>query len=233
MGYMTCMEREFGAGKYAAMWVFGIAFGYIEASVVIYLRKVFGLEAGDLFPVAAALAEPDSVLLSIEVRREAATFLIMLVPALFAGRRTVHRILSFILIFGVWDLSYYGFLQVNLGWPTSLFTYDILFLFPTLWVSPVLCPLLISSTMVLYASLLLLLANRRGLRMPSLLHWGFLLVGGGLMLFAFTGDAEYYLRGGLPPQFDWTTFFAGYGVGAAVALQYLYQTLHQAKTRFY
>ncbi len=46
--------------------------------------------------------------------------------------------------FGVWDIFYYAWLWVILGWPPSLPTLDILFLIPIAWVGPVWAPCLVS-----------------------------------------------------------------------------------------
>jgi hypothetical protein len=43
-------------------------------------------------------------------------------------------------VFGIWDLFYYVWLKVCLGWPSSLLTWDVLFLIPVPWVGPVLAP---------------------------------------------------------------------------------------------
>jgi hypothetical protein len=226
------MERDFGTGKYLSLWIFAIAFGYIEAAVVIYLRNVFGLDSGSLFPVASALNEPASQVVSVEVGREVATLAVMLIPAHFASRRNVYRVLAYLLIFAVWDLSYYGFLRIHLGWPPSLFTYDILFLIPTLWVSPVLCPVLISGSIVLYASGLMALARHRSMRAPPVFHWVLILVGIGLVLYAFTSEAEYFLAGGLPPRFQWLPFVAGYLLATGVGLHYFYLISRKPRMRF-
>lgn len=226
------MEWDFGVGKYIGLWAFGVAFGYIEAAVVIYLRSVLGLESSGLFPISGASLGPESLLMTVEVQREAATLVLMAVPAFLASHRNVYRILSFLLIFGVWDLSYYGFLWLQLGWPVSLFSYDILFLIPTLWISPVLCPILISLSMVGYATLLMPFARRRRMPVPSWIHWLLIASGTALVLFSFIENAEYYRQGGLPPQYSWPVFSAGYALAAAVALHYLYLTLRRPRGRF-
>ncbi len=226
------MEWDFGAGKYIGLWAFGVAFGYIEAAVVIYLRNVLGLDSGGLFPISDASLGPESLLLTVEAQREAASLVLLAVPAFLASRRNVYRILSCLLIFGVWDLSYYGFLWLQLGWPVSLFSYDILFLIPTLWVSPVICPILISLSLVGYATLLMPVAQRRGMAGPSLLHCALIAGGAALVVFSFIENAEYYRQGGLPPQFSWLAFAAGYVLATAVAIHYLYLALRRPRPRF-
>jgi hypothetical protein len=40
----------------------------------------------------------------------------------------------------LWDIFYYVGLKTLLGWPPSLFTWDVLFLIPVPWSAPVLAP---------------------------------------------------------------------------------------------
>src|ERR1700730_17367950 len=92
---MNCTNRIF-----AALLLFGISFGYLEAAVVVYLRAIYdpirqqlhpGRKPGDLFP----LITPDELeqagpehakRLAIEVGREAATLAMLAGIALAAGR---------------------------------------------------------------------------------------------------------------------------------------------------
>ena len=113
------MERELGMMRYLALWVFGSAFGYIEAAVVIYLREVFALDSGSLFPLSTVFTEENSHLLFLEANREIATLILMLIPAYLVTQRPSQRILAYVLIFAVWDLSYYFFLWLHLGWPAA------------------------------------------------------------------------------------------------------------------
>jgi hypothetical protein len=64
-----------------------------------------------------------------------------------AGRTRSERFAWFIYCFGLWDLVYYGFLKLALGWPDSPFTWDILFLLPIPWAGPVLAPCIVAATM--------------------------------------------------------------------------------------
>jgi hypothetical protein len=51
---------------------------------------------------------------------------------------------AFCVSFGVWDILYYAWLWVLLGWPPSLLTWDVLSLIPVPWIGPVLAPLIVS-----------------------------------------------------------------------------------------
>lgn len=227
------MEGRAGLGAYSSLWVFGLAFGLIEAAAVIYLRQAGGLGGKDLFPVMQAMNEAQQRLFSIERIREGATLVLMLAPAILFSNRTFERFLAYAIVFGVWDLSFYGFLWVLLGWPESLFTYDVLFLIPTLWVAPVFCPVLISAAMIVFGSAYLFIARRRMARNPSALQWLFALLGGALIQLSFVDNADYYLGGGVPPRFSWLLFASGYFVAALAGLYFLVQFVQQPKTRFF
>jgi len=112
--------------RLAAVTTFGIAFGFIEAAVVVYLRLHFYPE-GFTFPLAEM---PGPVILT-EVAREAATIIMLACIGWIAGRRFLDRFAYFAFAFGVWDIFYYVFLKVILGWPESLLTWDVLFLIPS------------------------------------------------------------------------------------------------------
>ena len=55
---------------------------------------------------------------------------------------------GFMISFGVWDIFYYVFLRLLIGWPESLMTWDLLFLLPVPWVGPVIAPVLVSLSMI-------------------------------------------------------------------------------------
>src|SRR5579863_8584995 len=129
--------------------LFGISFGYVEAAVVVYLRSIYdpirreirpSRSAADLFPLITPdqlrAAAPDRAgLLRIEVIREAATLIMLAAVALTTVAESPTGswqgwLPAFAVAFGVWDLFFYVFLRVMIGWPTSLLTWDILFLIP-------------------------------------------------------------------------------------------------------
>ena len=69
--------------------------------------------------------------------REAATILMLAAVAVLAGRRFWHGVAAFFIAFTAWDLTYYLFLRVLTGWPTSLADTDVFFLIPVPWLGPV------------------------------------------------------------------------------------------------
>lgn len=190
--------------------VFAVAMAYLEAAVVVYLREIH-YPGGFTFPLVALPVR--SAL--IEIAREAATVVMLLGVAVLAGSDRWERFLFFSILFGIWDIFYYVWLYVALGWPPDLLTPDILFLIPVPWVSPVLAPILISLGLVGGALLLLHLRQRGAVLAFSPALWALAISGGILVLLSFTLDFRPILAGGHPPPFRWGLFGTGVGVGAA------------------
>jgi hypothetical protein len=102
---------------------FFIALGYIESAVVIYMREIL-YPAGFQFPLA-----PIKIDLAItEIIREAATLVILVCIGFITGRTFSEGFAWFLYSFAIWDLFYYVFLKLLIGWPESLLTFDILFI---------------------------------------------------------------------------------------------------------
>ena len=139
---MTKQERRAG---YASLWVLALAFGWIEASVVVYLRELYAREVSlqgpdSLAGLQVTLVSMPSHLVVVEIAREACTILLLGAVAWLAGRRLADRAGAFLLSFGIWDLTYYAVLRLVSGWPDTLGSWDILFLIPVPWVAPVWAP---------------------------------------------------------------------------------------------
>src|SRR5258708_5191315 len=106
----------------AGLILFGISFGYVEASVVVYLRAIYDpvrhrlrpdRPAGVLFPLVTVdqlrNAAPEGLwLMGVEVAREAATMIMLASVALVVGGRALWLPL-FAIAFGTWDLFFYVF----------------------------------------------------------------------------------------------------------------------------
>jgi len=121
--------------------LFGIAFGFVEASVVVYLRAAVGLLPGyggtlsdvarlsaDIYQQAQILSELPKSLLAVEFFREAATMIVLLSIALIAVKSLRERWAIFLWAFATWDIFYYVGLWATVRWPSSLLTPDVLFL---------------------------------------------------------------------------------------------------------
>ena len=131
--------------------LFAVAMGFLESAVVVYLRELYYPE-GFSFPLTNLA---DHILIT-ELFREIATMVMLVTVSMLAARKWNIRFAWFIYMFAIWDIFYYIFLWLLIGWPESLLTWDILFMIPTTWVGPVIAPVINSLTMILLASLILL-----------------------------------------------------------------------------
>lgn len=138
--------------------VFAVAFGFLEAVVVIYLRAAAGLlpgyqgtlsdvarMSGELYQQSQAISQFPKSLLTLEVFREAATILMLLSVAFLTSAKSRGRAAIFLWTFAIWDIVYYAALWASIGWPLSLRDPDVLFLIPVPWFSPVWFPILVSA----------------------------------------------------------------------------------------
>lgn len=167
---------------------FAIAMGLLEAAVVVYMREIL-YPGGFSFPLS-----PVPVSLAVtEIFREVATLVMLVSIGILAGRKFSTGFAWFIYSFAIWDIFYYVFLKAILGWPESLMTWDVLFLIPTTWTGPVLTPVLISLTMIIFAGLILY-RDERGLesRIPGKI-WAGLIAGSLIIIFAWILDYSRHM----------------------------------------
>jgi hypothetical protein len=208
--------------------LFGIAFGCVEAAVVVYLRtlgepvreKVLAGQAHDeVFPLLTLEqwrdAGMDFTPLAItELTRELATMLMLAAIGLACARNTRQWLAGFMIAFGVWDIFYYVFLKLFVGWPASLWTWDLLFLIPVPWSGPVITPVLVSLAMI-GAGLAIFKREADGIAVQlSPADWTAIVGGGLVIIVAFCWDFPHTARGGMPHPFNWPLFL----VGLAIAL---------------
>ena len=150
--------------------VFASAFGFVEATVFVYLRAASGLlpgHQGTLADVVRLTRQPQPIairelppsLVVLEMFREAATMFMLISVALLAPLKTRARVAVFLWAFAIWDSAYYGSLWATIGWPQSLTDRDVLFLIPQPWFAPVWFPLLVCALTML--AILLTRANAR------------------------------------------------------------------------
>lgn len=148
------------ASQLVIVALFAAAFGFVEATVVLYLRAAAGLLPGyqvslsDVIRLTrqsqpVAIGELPPSLLGLEVLREAATMLMLVSVALLAPQRAKCRLAVFLWAFAIWDASYYVSLWATIRWPRSLTDRDILFLIPQPWFAPVWFPLLVCALTML------------------------------------------------------------------------------------
>lgn len=142
--------------------LFGISFGFVESSVVFYLRTAVELLSGykgalsDAAKVSTSVHQQTQLLgeqpiryLRIEFYREIATIIMLFSVAIASVKHIKERFAIFIWAFAFWDIFYYvGFWIID-GWPHSLLTNDVLFLIPTPWMSQVWFPIIVSTLSII------------------------------------------------------------------------------------
>jgi len=194
--------------------LYAVAMAYLEAAVVVYLRAALGMPTGSIFPVDFSRGNP---LGFIEVGREGATLVMIGAVAWIAARSPLERLVWAGVVFGIWDIGYYGWLWVFSGWPSTLGTWDLLFLLPLPWAGPVWAPIAVGVALTGFG---LAYAGRLGsggsLRF-SRLQLGALLLGNVIIDASFLLNAGVVLGGGIPTSFAWPIFLAGMGIGMAAA----------------
>lgn len=131
----------------ALLALFGIAMAHLEGVVVVYLRKALGMldsesnkESLEKFPVRY---------LYIEMTREAATIVMLVVIAYLTGASWIEKGIFFLWTFAFWDLFYYISLYILIKWPPKFTTIDVLFLIPKPWIAPVWFPVGVSALTIL------------------------------------------------------------------------------------
>ena len=179
--------------------VFSISMAFLESAVVIYLRDLHYPE-GFAFPLKMITGRH----IGVEIGREAATIFMLIAVSALSGKRFWEKFSYFLICFGFWDLFYYLWLKVAVGWPSSLVDWDILFLIPLPWIAPVIAPVTIATMMIL-AGLFIILLYKRGYDFrPSSLTWILTIVGTLIILYSFMRDtgASLYQRMPLPYRYD-------------------------------
>lgn len=135
--------------------IFGIAMAHLEGVVVVYLRKVLGLLDSDSNKVS--IGKFPKRYINIEMTREAATIVMLVIIALLAGTTLTEKGVFFLWTFAFWDLFYYLSLYILIKWPPTLTTIDVLFLIPRPWIAPVWFPVGVSSLTILTIAILVIL----------------------------------------------------------------------------
>src|SRR5436190_8713449 len=205
--------------KIICLVIFAIAMGFLESAVVIYLRLLY-YPKGFSFPLEIIPAQVGLV----EILSEASTVIMLVGVGYLSGKNALQRFSYFILAFAVWDLFYYVFLYLFLGWPESLFTWDILFLIPVPWVGPVIAPCLLCLVMIAGAVVVIRRSeSEKGIKVPRY-YWWLSILGALVCILSFTWDYMMYkpseaissdlpfadLRGYIPQSFQWSIFICGF-----------------------
>lgn len=137
--------------KLSLLAVFGIAMAHLEGVVVVYLRNVLGITDSESNKESIEKLAPKYM--KIEMTREAATIVMLVVIAFLVGGSWPEKGTFFLWTFAFWDLFYYCSLYVLIKWPPTINTIDVLFLIPKPWIAPVWFPMGVSTlTIVLIAA---------------------------------------------------------------------------------
>ena len=169
--------------KIGLLTIFSVAMGFLEAVVVVYLRQIYYPE-GFGFPLKEAIWGH----LYLEYLRELLTIVMLVAVSVLAGRMTYERFSYFLYCFGIWDIFYYVGLKVLLNWPSSLLTWDVLFLIPIVWIAPVLAPIVCAATIIIYAGFMLYYQNKGYRVRINLLEWSLMSLGALVILITFIWD---------------------------------------------
>jgi hypothetical protein len=187
--------------------VFAAAMAYLESAVVVYLQRALSITPDQLFPLRGPEVVGD--LAPIEVGREFATLVMLVALGYLVGRRWVDRLAWVAVAFGVWDIAYYGWLWVFVGWPHSPGTWDVLFLIPVPWAGPVWAPMAVSVALIGFG---LAAAHSSHSGRPARVdrrRVAIALAGGLLVVLSFTADAPGLMSGRVPGWYPWPVFVAG------------------------
>lgn len=195
-----------------AVWLtlYATAMGLLEAAVVVYLRELY-YPNGFSFPIQII---PPRIAL-VEILREATTLLMLLAVAVLAARDRTDGFFVFSFLFGCWDIVYYLGLRLFLGWPESVWTWDLLFLIPVPWLSPVVYPVAISALLIAGFAVHERLRVRGRRLLPSGAEWACACAGGALVIAAFCWHWRVVSRGTLPGPFPAWLFALGLAAGSA------------------
>jgi hypothetical protein len=199
--------------------LFSIAFAWVESAVVVYLREIY-FDGDFKFPLVVIWEEGKHVvdpLVRIELGREIATILMLVAAGCLAGKNGLQKLCYFMISFGIWDIFYYVWLYVMVGWPESLMTWDLLFFVPLPWVGPVITPVIIALTMIIAGGLIIYLDDR-GYKIAW--RWFDMVIElgcGALLIVAFCWDWRNILqmpgdmtRSGIPNPFAWWLYVPTY-----------------------
>jgi hypothetical protein len=157
--------RLLGGRHLVLLTLFATAFGFVEASVVVYLRAAAGLLPGytgsladvqrspEIYQQGQSISQLPQSLVTIEVYRETATMIMLVTVVLLAAGTTRERWAAFLWVFAFWDIFYYVGLWATVRWPTSLKDVDVLFLIPVPWIAQVWFPVLVSLLTLLVIAL--------------------------------------------------------------------------------
>jgi len=211
--------------------LFAIAMAHVEATLVVHLRTIY--YPGNplsIFPLEL-MSHRD---FGIELVRELATVVMILTVALLAGKGFTRVFAAFVFVFGLWDVFYYFWLKIMIGWPVSWFEWDVLFLIPWPWFGPWIAPVFIALLFVFWGAWVLLMEKDARFTRGTVLLF---ILGVLLALLAFLLPAVPLLIEGeeafhhfQPDDFLWRFYIAGYLLMAYSLWRVVRHGLNRQKT---
>jgi hypothetical protein len=226
--------------RWIGVAVFAIAFAWVEGAIVVYLREIY-FGGSFSFPVVMQWQEGKLVvdrLMRIEFVREIATIVMLVAVGWAAGKTPWQRFCLFMIAFGVWDIFFYIWLKVMIGWPESLMTWDLLFFVPLPWVGPVISPVLIALAMIAAGSLIIYFEEKGHSISWRWFDFVIISVCGLLLIVAFCWDWKNImrlpgdeLRTGIPNPFAWWLYLPVYLFSIAYFALRLYRIVSADKRR--
>ncbi len=209
--------------RWLVVVLFGLAMAWMEAATVVYLRVL----VGRVNPYQAMPLPPHQMLGATELVREMATLLMLAAVGWLAGHDWRTRLSYSLIAFGIWDIFYYVFLAVIVGWPKSLLDWDVLFLIPLPWWGPVVAPAIIAVLMIVGGTMVTQFPKAPWPRRQAV--WiGSVGIVVALVVFMETAiralpGGEEALRTALPTRFNW----AGFGVACCLMSVVIWDVLWQ------
>jgi hypothetical protein len=202
---MTMQQRQL-------VWLtlFAIAMAQVEASLVVHLRTIYyPTNSLQIFPLVL-MSHRD---LAIELIRELATVAMICSVAVLTVTSFIRRFAAFVYVFGLWDLFYYAWLKLMIGWPVDWLEWDVLFLIPWPWFGPWLAAALIALLFTIWGGKTLQTSDKVDLSLwPGILF----LLGTLVALATFLWPAFTLLPGGeaafagyQPTRFEWGWYIIG------------------------
>lgn len=197
--------------KLFLLFILAAAFGIIEGSVAIYLRPVFN-QADFNFEIK--ILQPEKMngtqkkILATEVWREFFTLILIGAAAAIAADSIIRWAGYYVFIFSIWDLFYYLWIFMRVNWPTSLFSWDILFLIPKMWLAPVIVPILISTVGLVISLMVIRILDKFRTAVFDLQHWVPLVLALVFWLISFLNKSSAGMTD-FPQNYSWSLFIIG------------------------
>ena len=145
----------------------------------------------------------------VELLRELSTLLMLTSIAALAGRKFWERFAHFLFLFGIWDIFYYIWLKVLIGWPSSPLEWDILFLIPIPWISPVIAPVSVALLMILGGALITYSIAKGNSFKPGSTSYILAFAGAAMILYSFMRDTDATLHQRLPGPYRYEFLILG------------------------